>query len=70
LNDTRVPVLLAAVSFWLIGFTTSYLLGFPMRLGAVGVWIGFTSGLAVFALLLILRFRWLTSHGYLPERVG
>lgn len=70
LNDTRVPVLLAAVSFWLIGFTTSYLLGFPMRLGAVGVWVGFTCGLAVFALLLILRFRRLTSRGFLPERVG
>lgn len=70
LNDTRVPVLLAAFSFWLIGFTTSYLLGFSMRLGAVGVWVGFTCGLAVFALLLILRFRRLTSRGFLPERVG
>lgn len=66
LNDTRVPLLFAAVSFWLIGFAASYGLAFPLRLGAVGVWIGFSCGLVVFATLLILRFRWLTGRGYLP----
>ena len=69
LNDTRVPLLFAAVSFWLIGFAASYILGFPLRFGAVGVWIGFSCGLVVFAALLILRFRWLTGRGYLPEMV-
>src|SRR5262249_38022745 len=39
LNDTRVPMLFAAVSFWLIGFTCAYGLAFPGRLGAVGIWI-------------------------------
>ncbi len=42
LNDTRVPMLFAAVSFWLIGFTCAYGLAFPGRLGAVGIWIGFS----------------------------
>jgi multidrug resistance protein, MATE family len=69
LNDTRMPLLFAAVSFWLIGFTASYVLGFPLQLGAVGVWIGFSCGLVVFATLLILRFRWLTGRGYLPDLV-
>jgi multidrug resistance protein, MATE family len=69
LNDTRMPLIFAAVSFWLIGFTASYGLGFSLRLGAVGVWIGLSVGVVVFAALLILRFRWLTERSYLPELV-
>jgi MATE family multidrug resistance protein len=60
LNDTRVPMLFAAVSFWLIGFTCVYGLAFPGRLGAVGIWIGFSTGIATFAALLICRFHVLT----------
>jgi multidrug resistance protein, MATE family len=60
LNDTRVPMLFAAVSFWLIGFTCVYGLAFPGRLGAVGIWIGFSTAIATFAVLLICRFHVLT----------
>jgi MATE family multidrug resistance protein len=60
LNDTRVPMLFAAVSFWLIGFTCVYGLAFPGRLGAVGIWIGFSIAIATFAALLICRFHVLT----------
>ena len=57
LNDTRVPLLLAVISYWLIGFTLACLLGFQAGLGAVGVWIGLSCGTAVYAVALILRFR-------------
>ena len=57
LNDTRVPLLLAAVSYWLIGFSMACLLGFKTSLGAVGVWIGLSCGTAVYAAALTLRFR-------------
>ena len=60
LNDTRVPMGFAAVSFWLIGFTCVYGLAFPGRLGAVGIWIGFSIAIATFAPLLIYRFHVLT----------
>jgi MATE family multidrug resistance protein len=60
INDTRVPMFFAAVSFWLIGFTCAYGLAFPGGLGAVGIWIGFPSGVATFAALLISRFHALT----------
>jgi MATE family multidrug resistance protein len=66
LNDTRVPMLFAAVSFWLIGFTCVYGLAFPGRLGAVGIWIGFSIAIATFAALLICRFHVLT----LPQDKG
>jgi MATE family multidrug resistance protein len=67
LNDTRVPLLFAAIGFWIIGFSSSYALAFPAGFGVAGVWIGFSLGLAVFAGLLVWRFHLLTRRGYLPE---
>lgn len=70
LNDTRIPMLFAAMSFWVVGFATSYTLAFPARLGAVGIWIGFTVGLGVYAMLLVWRFNALTRRGYMPAAPG
>ena len=61
MNDTRMPLLFASISYWLIGFTCACGLGFRTPLGAVGVWIGLSCGTAVYAALLVLRFRLLTS---------
>src|ERR1700681_4849437 len=62
MNDTRMPLLFATVSYWLVGFTCACALGFWTSLGAVGVWIGLSCGTAVYAVLLILRFRRLASR--------
>jgi MATE family multidrug resistance protein len=62
MNDTRIPLLFAAISYWLVGFTAAYGLAFWMSLGAVGVWIGLSCGTAVYAILLVLRFRLLAKH--------
>jgi MATE family multidrug resistance protein len=64
INDTRVPMLLALVGFWAIGFTASYVLAFPAGLGPVGVWIGLALGLAVYALMLVFRFARLTRRPF------
>jgi MATE family multidrug resistance protein len=62
MNDTRLPLLFAAVSYWLIGFPAAYGLAFRTELGAAGVWVGLSCGTAVYAILLILRFRLLARH--------
>jgi multidrug resistance protein, MATE family len=67
LNDTRMPMLYAGVSFWLIGFTSAYMLAFRWDLGAVGIWIGFSLAVFTFAALLTWRFHVLTRRRYLPE---
>jgi len=67
LNDTRIPLVFAAIGFWVIGFVASYGLGFPLGFGVIGIWIGLSIGLAVYALLLVCRFHDLTARGYLPE---
>jgi multidrug resistance protein, MATE family len=67
LNDTRVPLVFAAISFWLIGFTGCWLFGFTLGLGAYGIWIGLSLGIACYAVLLIRRFQQLTARHYLPQ---
>jgi MATE family multidrug resistance protein len=62
MNDTRVPLLFAVVSYWLIGFAAAYALAFHTELGAIGVWVGLSCGTAVYATLLVLRFRFLARH--------
>ncbi len=55
-QDTRVPMIMASVSYWLIGIPVSYVLAFPLGLGGVGLWFGLVVGLAVAAVLLMIRF--------------
>jgi len=62
MNDTRIPLLFAILSYWLIGFSSACWLGFRTPLEAAGVWIGLSIGTAVYAVLLLLRFRRLTSR--------
>jgi multidrug resistance protein, MATE family len=62
MNDTRVPLLFAVISYWLIGFATACWLGFWTTLGPVGVWVGLSCGTAVYAALLLLRFRSLANR--------
>jgi MATE family multidrug resistance protein len=57
MNDTRVPLLFAVISYWLIGFPAACALGFRTGLGPIGIWAGLSCGTAVYAALLVLRFR-------------
>ncbi len=59
-QDTRAPMVIAAVSYWIVGVPASYLLGFTMGFGGVGIWLGLAVGLALAAVLLLARF-WVWS---------
>jgi MATE family multidrug resistance protein len=56
LKDTRFPMLITAFAYWGVGFPLSYFLGFALRWGAPGLWIGFIAGLTMAAILLNWRF--------------
>jgi MATE family multidrug resistance protein len=56
IHDTRVPMWIAALSYWVIGIPVSYVLAFPLGFGGPGLWFGLTVGLSVAAVLLMLRF--------------
>ena len=51
-RDTAVPMLIAAIGYWAIGFVGGWLLAFPLGFGAVGLWLGLALGLAVVAIAL------------------
>lgn len=56
LQDTKIPMLIAAISYWLIGVPASYLLGFTWGMGGVGIWLGLAIGLALAGVLMMVRF--------------
>lgn len=55
LQDTRVPMLIAALGYWGVGLPLGVVLGFPFGLAGAGIWIGLASGLGVVAVLMTVR---------------
>ena len=57
-GDTRAPMLVSLLGFWVIGVPVTVLFGFVWGGGAVGLWWGLVAGLGAVALFLLLRVRW------------
>jgi len=57
LGDTRSPMIINIIGFWLVGIPTSLFLGFRTGLGARGLWLGLVLGLASVAVILLGRVR-------------
>jgi MATE family multidrug resistance protein len=55
-QDTGVPMILAAIAYFGVGVPASYALGFTFGLGGPGVWLGLVLGLLLAAVLLMGRF--------------
>jgi MATE family multidrug resistance protein len=67
MQDTNVPMWLAALSYWGIGLPAGYVLGVPLGLDGAGVWFGMTLGLTAAALMLTVRLlRQLARVGAVP----
>ena len=60
LKDTRMPMVIAGIGYWAIGFSSAIALGFGWDLGGVGIWFGLLIGLAATAGPMIWRFLRLT----------
>ena len=56
LQDTRWPMLIVLVAYWLIAFPLAWLLGVHWGWGPHGPWMGLIAGLTMAAILLNLRF--------------
>lgn len=62
LQDVKIPTIITFISYWLIGFPVSYFLGKEDALGSFGIWLGLLVGLTSSAILLYLRFNYLTKR--------
>ena len=66
LKDTRVPMIFAALGYWGLSLPLGAVLAFKFELGGLGIWIGLAAGLAVVAVLMILRWSRRESYGLVP----
>ena len=57
LKDTRIPLILSVISFWGAGLFLAYYFAFKLHLGGVGVWLGFTAGIIIYAIIMLYRFN-------------
>ena len=56
-GDTRYPLLVTLVNWFLIRLPSAYVLAFPLGLGLTGIWLGVTVDYFVRSALFALRFR-------------
>ena len=60
IGDLKVPTMLTFAAYWVVALPLGYALGIRAGMGAVGMWVGIASGLALAAVLLPWRFARLT----------
>jgi MATE family multidrug resistance protein len=66
-GNTRTPMLVNLLFYWLIGLPLGYLFGFKLGWGAVGIWIGLCIGLIMIGSTLLLAwYRRLHSETLAP----
>jgi len=56
-GDTRTPMLVNLLGFWVLGIPVSLTLGFGLKLGVVGLWWGSAVALAAIATMLVTLVR-------------
>ncbi|GGH46177.1 multidrug transporter [Mangrovimonas yunxiaonensis] len=61
LQDVKLPTLITFISYWVVGFPISYVLGKETAYGSFGIWLGLLAGLTTAAILLYIRFNFLTK---------
>ena len=64
LQDTRVPMLMAVVGYWIVGIPAGYALGFVAGWGPAGLWSGLVIGLAAVAVMLAWRLFGVSLPGF------
>ena len=62
LQDVKIPTAITFLAYWLIGFPVCYYLGLHTELKTTGIWIGLLLGLTASAVMLYIRFNYLTKR--------
>lgn len=61
LQDVKIPTLITFIAYWLIGFPISYYFGLFTEFKSAGIWMGLLLGLTASAVMLYIRFNYLTK---------
>lgn len=57
MKDSKSTLIISIVGYWVMGLPTSYVFGFIIGLGGIGIWWGLATGLASTAILMTLYFE-------------
>ena len=57
ITDVKVPMVIAFVSYIIVGLSVGLVCAFPLGMGAAGIWMGFIVGLTFAAVLFHTRFN-------------
>ena len=68
LQDVKIPTIITFFSYWVIGFPISWFLGKEEAYGSFGIWLGLLAGLTTAAILLYIRFNYLTKKLILSNK--
>jgi MATE family multidrug resistance protein len=69
LHDTAVPMIYAAVGYWVIGLGVGLGLAFGLGWEGVGLWVGLAAGLAIVSMLMLGRWIRRPSLGLTPPAI-
>lgn len=61
LQDVNVPSVLTFIAYWIIGFPVCIYFGKILDMGTIGIWIGLLTALTSSAIMLFLRFNYLSK---------
>lgn len=61
IKDVKVPTILIALAYWVIGLPVGCLFAFHFEMGAAGMWLGLITGLTLASVFLIGRFLKISS---------
>lgn len=62
LKDTKIPMYVNFIAYWLVGLPLGYYLGIIRDIGPQGLWMGLIAGLTIAAILHNIRFYKLTKR--------
>lgn len=62
LQDVKIPTIITFIAYWVIGFPICYYLGLHTSLKSTGIWIGLLSGLTASAIMLYIRFNYMSKR--------
>lgn len=65
LKDATIPMLIAAVGYWVIGLPVGAWLAFKGGMGGAGIWVGLAVGLGSVAVMMLVRWSWRDRLGLL-----
>jgi MATE family multidrug resistance protein len=63
LQDVKIPTIFTTVIYWFVGVPAGYFLSVHWNMKVYGIWIGFIISLGLIAVLLFVRFYYITRSG-------